>query len=318
MSRGRLAFLVLWVALLLAGTLKLAFLAAAPWEISVRAGWAAPLQAILDRLVPHDGARGEEGLSIHGLVLITLLAMIGASAWQGLERIHERLGRWTWTTLGLTAATLLVATLSVRPTPDGLVVGLTDRALAVTAVLAALVAVGRASLDRDALRDWLWEFWHFVKQIFPLLAIGVFVVGVLRGFIQPEWVQAVAGENTIAGNAAGVAFGVFMYFPTLLEVPIARMFLDLGMHRGPLLAYLMADPELSLQSILIVAAIIGRAKTLTYVALVALFSASAGMLYGAWIDGASALVVALAVGAFVAAVAALTRRVSRLQPAAHA
>jgi hypothetical protein len=318
MSRGRLAFLVLWVALLLAGTLKLAFLAAAPWEISVRAGWAAPLQAILDRLVPHDGARGEEGLSIHGLVLITLLAMIGASAWQGLERIHERLGRWTWTTLGLTAATLLVATLSVRPTPDGLVVGLTDRALAVTAVLAALVAVGRASLDRDALRDWLWESWHFVKQIFPLLAIGVFVVGVLRGFIQPEWVQAVAGENTIAGNAAGVAFGVFMYFPTLLEVPIARMFLDLGMHRGPLLAYLMADPELSLQSILIVAAIIGRAKTLTYVALVALFSASAGMLYGAWIDGASALVVALAVGAFVAAVAALTRRVSRLQPAAHA
>jgi hypothetical protein len=96
------------------------------------------------------------------------------------------------------------------------------------------------------------------------------------------------------------------------------MFLDLGMHRGPLLAYLMADPELSLQSILIVAAIIGRAKTFTYVALVALFSASAGMLYGAWIDGASALVVALAVGAFVAAVAALTRRVSRLQPAAHA
>jgi uncharacterized protein len=34
-----------------------------------------------------------------------------------------------------------------------------------------------------------------------------------------------------------------MYFPTLVEVPIANMFLGLGMHRGPLLAYLMADPE---------------------------------------------------------------------------
>ena len=33
------------------------------------------------------------------------------------------------------------------------------------------------------------------------------------------------------------------------------------MHRGPLLAYLMADPALSLQSMLMVAAIIGRAKT---------------------------------------------------------
>ena len=59
-----------------------------------------------------------------------------------------------------------------------------------------------------------------------------------------------------------MVFGVFMYFPTLVEVPIAHMFLDLGMHRGPLLAYLMADPELSLQSILMVAAIIGRRQDL--------------------------------------------------------
>ena len=78
--------------------------------------------------------------------------------------------------------------------------------------------------------------------------------------------------NTLPGNLAGVVFGVFMYFPTLVEVPIARMFLSLGMHRGPLLAYLMADPELSLQSILIISAIIGRAKTWTYVGWVALFS----------------------------------------------
>ncbi|MEZ7861150.1 MAG: permease, partial [Aeromonadaceae bacterium] len=87
-------------------------------------------------------------------------------------------------------------------------------------------------------------------------------------------------------NLAGVAFGVFMYFPTLVEVPIAQMFLSLGMHRGPLLAYLMADPELSLQSILITAAIIGHLKTWTYVAWVALFSTLAGLLYGFWIDGA--------------------------------
>ena len=75
-----------------------------------------------------------------------------------------------------------------------------------------------------------------------------------------------------------------MYFPTLVEVPVARMFLDLGMHPGPLLAYLMADPELSLQSMLMVAAVIGRRKTAAYVGLVAVFSVCAGLLYGAWID----------------------------------
>jgi uncharacterized membrane protein YraQ (UPF0718 family) len=65
-----------------------------------------------------------------------------------------------------------------------------------------------------------------------------------------------------------------------VEVPIARMFLDLGMHRGPLLAYLLADPELSLQSILVTGKILGRRKTVTYVVLVSLFSTLAGYIFG--------------------------------------
>jgi uncharacterized membrane protein YraQ (UPF0718 family) len=143
----------------------------------------------------------------------------------------------------------------------------------------------RTQLSEDELRDWFWESWRFVKQIFPLLVIGVFFVGVARVLIRPEWIETLAGENTLLGNLAGVIFGVFMYFPTLVEVPIANMFLDLGMHNGPLLAYLMADPELSLQSILIIIPIIGRLKAWAYVGWVALFSTLSGLIYGAWVDG---------------------------------
>jgi hypothetical protein len=96
-----------------------------------------------------------------------------------------------------------------------------------------------------------------------------------------------AGQNTLLANFVGVVFGVFMYFPTLVEVPIANMFLGLGMHRGPLLAYLLADPALSIQSILITAKIIGNKKTWVYVGLVAVFGTLAGLIYGAWVDGAS-------------------------------
>ena len=110
-------------------------------------------------------------------------------------------------------------------------------------------------------------------------------------------------ENSLLGNLAGVAFGVFMYFPTLVEVPIAKMFLSLGMHRGPLLAYLMADPELSLQSILLVGAIIGRAKAWTYVAFVALFSTAAGLIYGAWVDKVSLGLIVIYLGGFLALLA---------------
>jgi hypothetical protein len=157
----------------------------------------------------------------------------------------------------------------------------------------------------------LWESWRFVKQIFPLLVVGVFTVGVIRVIIRPEWIEALAGENTLLGNLAGVIFGVFMYFPTLVEVPIANMFLDLGMHRGPLLAYLMADPELSLQSILITATIIGRLKAWIYVFWVALFSTLAGLLYGSWVDGASLGLVVLYLASFLAVLAGVLWRVNR-------
>ncbi|MEJ5197897.1 MAG: permease, partial [Anaerolineae bacterium] len=168
----------------------------------------------------------------------------------------------------------------------------TGRFFAVIMALVAIFALARRYFEAFEIQSWLWESWRFVKQIFPLLIVGVFAVGVIRQLIRPEWIESLAGRNTVLGNLAGVIFGVFMYFPTLVEVPIAQMFLSLGMHRGPLLAYLMADPELSLQSILVVSRIIGKVKAWTYVGWVALFSMAAGLLYGAWIDGVSAWVIA--------------------------
>ena len=167
------------------------------------------------------------------------------------------------------------------------------------------------SLSVEERTDWIWESWRFIKQIFPLLIVGVFAVGIIRQLIKPEWIEFLAGKNTVLGNLAGVVFGIFMYFPTLVEVPIAKMFLGLGMHRGPLLAYLMADPELSLQSILITATIIGKTKTWTYVFWVALFSTLSGLLYGAWIDGTSLWLIALYLVAMLAVLAGILWMVSR-------
>ncbi len=112
--------------------------------------------------------------------------------------------------------------------------------------------------------------------------------------------ETIAGKNTLLANLVGVLFGVFMYFPTLVEVPIANMFLGLGMHRGPLLAYLIADPALSIQSILITSKIIGSKKTWVYVGLVTVFATIAGLLYGAWVDGASAWLILAGLGVFLA------------------
>ncbi|TXH86118.1 permease, partial [Thauera aminoaromatica] len=258
MGRAALVFLLTWVALLLAGTLKLGVLTGSWFQFELPLSAAETWQAGLDQLVPFDAGKGEEGVSVQGVLLIGLLVAIGASAWRGIENIQSGANRWTGISLGLIALTLLLAALSIQATPGGLRIGVTGKFFGVALALMALLQIGRRHMSEDERQDWLWESWRFVKQIFPLLVTGVFIVGMVRVLIRPEWIESLAGANTLQGNLAGVVFGVFMYFPTLVEVPIARMFLDLGMHRGPLLAYLMADPELSLQSILIISAIIGR------------------------------------------------------------
>ncbi len=283
-SRAALGVLLALVAVLIAGTLKLWPLTATLLSFDLPLPWAQAWQATLFQWVPFDASKGEEGVSFQGSVLIVLLLLIAATAWKGLDNIIEGANLWTWVALGLAAATLLMAALRLAPNPGGLEVGLTGRAVAVALTQWAVWHFAR-QLAADDWRSWLWEAWRFVKQIFVLLVVGVFVVGMVRQVIRPEWIENLAGSNTVLANAVAVGFGVFMYFPTLVEVPVARMFLDLGMHPGPLLAYLMADPELSLQSMLMVAAVIGRKKTAAYVGLVALFSMGAGLLYGAWKDG---------------------------------
>jgi uncharacterized membrane protein YraQ (UPF0718 family) len=136
------------------------------------------------------------------------------------------------------------------------------------------------SLDREEIKEWMRETWSFVKMIFPYLILGVFIAGALGELIPENFIQNLVGENTVVANTIGVLFGVIAYFPTLMEVPIARMFLDLGMSRGVLLAYLLADPELSIQSILVTRKFIGDKKNIVYVLLVIIFTVIAGLLFG--------------------------------------
>lgn len=297
-SRRTVVFLIALIALLIGGTLKLDFLTTRLVTFDFALPAAPVAQAVLDRLVPVDTIKGDEGLSLQGVVLITLLALIGATALRGLGKVDEGFNQLTKLCLGLIAATLVFAAIGMKVTGDGLMFAISGRTFAVTALLVLLVPLARR-FDAWDIQQWLWETWRFVRQIFPLLVVGVFLVGVIRVFIRPEWIQAVAGSNTLLGNLAGVIFGVFMYFPTLVEVPIAKMFLSLGMHPGPLIAYLMADPELSLQSILITTSIIGKLKTWTYVGFVALFSMASGLAYGAWVDGEPIVMIALAIAVFV-------------------
>ncbi len=262
-------FFGLLVATLIAGTLQVDWLTRTWLSITMPLGLSPSLLTALESL----------HLNVQGLSLIGMLVLIGLAAHAGLQNVLERVNRWTWVTLALVVVTMLIAAPEVDTT-GSLVIGVTGRFISVTLLLAALAAIAVRGLKHEELQTWLWETWRFAKQIFPLLIVGVFAAGMVKTLIPGQWIRTLAGSNTLLANLMGVLFGVFMYFPTLVEVPIARMFLELGMHRGPLLAYLLADPVLSVQSILVTSSLLGRKRTALYVALVTVFSTLAGWVFG--------------------------------------
>jgi uncharacterized membrane protein YraQ (UPF0718 family) len=273
-------FFALLLSVLLAGTLQVGVLTKDYVTFTLPGSWANSFQAWLDSVVPPNPSLGIEGLSVQGVFLIGLLALIAVTAWLGLNNVDEGFTTWTYVALGLVSLTLIVASFKIAAVAGGLSVGVTGKLIAEVVLIAAVWGMAAKAFDVYDIQEWLWEMWRFVKQIVPLLLVGVFVAGMARAIIPATWIEAIAGQNTVWANLVGVLFGVFMYFPTLVEVPIAQTFLSLGMHRGPLLAYLLADPELSLQSILITNSVIGRKKTAVYVVLVTIFSTLSGLIFG--------------------------------------
>ncbi len=154
------------------------------------------------------------------------------------------------------------------------------------ALLIALAVMLKAWFVKDELTSWVEATWGFMKQIFPLLLVGVLAAGFLLGrpgheaLIPEHYIVSLVGGNSLWANLFASVAGALMYFATLTEVPILQGLIGSGMGRGPALALLLAGPALSLPSMLTIAGIMGAKKTLTYCAIVVVLSTVTGMAYG--------------------------------------
>jgi len=135
-------------------------------------------------------------------------------------------------------------------------------------------------LSKEKRSAWWEETIKFVSQIVPLLLVGVFFAAAITHLIPKEQFQAIASKNSLLTNFVAVMFGALAYFPALVEVPIAENFMKLGMSKGPLMAYMLADPVLSLQGLLIIRKLIGTKKMLVYVGSIVILTTLAGYFYG--------------------------------------
>ena len=148
---------------------------------------------------------------------------------------------------------------------------------------------------RDEVKTWGMETWNLTKKIFPILLIGVFIVGIIGGtaayFLpdaDPSNAVGIAVAPYIGGNDLFSCFlasiiGAILYMPTLLEVAIVGNLFGYStglMGGGPALALLLAGPSLSLPNMIVITRVMGLKKSLVYFALVILIATIVGFSYG--------------------------------------
>jgi uncharacterized membrane protein YraQ (UPF0718 family) len=149
--------------------------------------------------------------------------------------------------------------------------------------------------SRSEVKQWGYETWDLTKKIFPILLIGVFIVGIIGGVAayftsgsDPSNAVGVAVAPYIGGNSLFACFlasiiGAILYMPTLLEVAIVGNLFGYSagiMGGGPALALLLAGPSLSLPNMVVITRVIGVKKALVYICLVIIVATFVGFIYG--------------------------------------
>lgn len=138
-------------------------------------------------------------------------------------------------------------------------------------------------IPREKLADWMRESWWFIKTIFPLLLIGVFLVGIIGEILPEEWIKHWLGGNGLSASFLATLIGGVSYFATMTEAPFVDTLMKLGMGEGPALTLLLTGPGLSLPNWLAIARVFGIKKVLIYVPTIVILGTLIGWFFGNFI-----------------------------------
>ena len=134
--------------------------------------------------------------------------------------------------------------------------------------------------SKDEIKGWLKESWWFVRTIFPLLLIGVFIVGIIGAVLPQGWIETWLGGAGLRQSFLATMIGAVTYFATMTEAPFVDTLMGLGMGKGPALALLLTGPGISLPNWLAIGKVFGFKKALVYVPTIIILGTIVG-----WVSG---------------------------------
>jgi uncharacterized membrane protein YraQ (UPF0718 family) len=133
---------------------------------------------------------------------------------------------------------------------------------------------------KDDFGIWMRATLQFVRTILPWLLIGSIGATLIYVFVPTGFVSQYAGGNSFLSSLITALFGAVNYLCPPSEVLFTKAFVDLGMGKGPALAFILTGPAVSLPSMIVLVKLIGLKKSLTYIVLLIVLATLMGYIYG--------------------------------------
>lgn len=201
---------------------------------------------------------------------------VAPAAASDAEKPREIAGRGTLGLLALLVICLLAPNYAVPSGPY------LHKVLVWAAATAITTAFAVRTKSREDLAAWMRETWYFVRSIFPLLLLGVFVVGMIAKALPEAWIRDWLGGNGLRASFLATVIGSTSYFATMTEAPFVHALMGKGMGAGPALALLLTGPGLSLPNWLAIARVFGVRQAAVYVVTIVTLGTLVGWAAGQW------------------------------------
>ncbi len=133
----------------------------------------------------------------------------------------------------------------------------------------------RAASPKTLLQDIAGNSAHILKYF----SIAVLLSSAVRAFVPPELIISMLGGEGKAGTLIAIAMGVPFYTCGGSAIPFMETLGELGMHKGPMLAFFIAGPATKLETLYAFKSQLGTKVLIFYLLLTFVFSYVAGIVY---------------------------------------
>jgi uncharacterized membrane protein YraQ (UPF0718 family) len=148
-------------------------------------------------------------------------------------------------------------------------------------VLPVLAGENRPKRRREfALSDFLRRCWRTLEFVGFYVLLGVLLGSIVEVLVPGRWIFAIFGSGGWAQILLASMLGVPLYACGGGTIPLVSSFLDQGMAPGAALAFLVAGPATRIAPLMALGTILRPLVVVAYVAVLVLFAAGAGILYG--------------------------------------